>query len=43
MIYVSKIELEEIARLDECEILEFLRVAKEFQTFFPWAESGGPW
>ena len=40
MIYVSNVELE---AFDEAEITEFLRVAKEFQTFFPWAESGGPW
>jgi hypothetical protein len=26
---------EEQARLDECEILEFLRVAKQFPEFFP--------
>jgi hypothetical protein len=31
----ARVELEEQARLDECEILEFLRVAKEFPEFFP--------
>ena len=31
----SKIMLEETARLDEVEIFEFLRVAKEFPTYFP--------
>ena len=29
-----QIDLEETARMDECEILEFLRVAKEFPSFF---------
>lgn len=32
---VQRVYLEETARLDECEITEFLRVAKEFPEFFP--------
>jgi hypothetical protein len=31
----ARVDLEEQARLDECEILEFLRVAREFPEFFP--------
>ena len=30
----DQVDLEEQVRLDECEILEFLRVAKEFPEFF---------
>lgn len=29
------IELEETARLDEVEIFEFLRVARDFPSYFP--------
>ena len=29
-----RIELEEIARQDECEIFEFLKVAKDFPEYF---------
>jgi hypothetical protein len=30
-----RIMLEETARQDECEILEFLKVAQDFPTYFP--------
>ena len=34
-----RIMFEETARLDECEIFEFLKVAKDFPEYFPAAES----
>lgn len=32
---LERVMAEETARLDEVEIFEFLRVAREFPTFFP--------
>ena len=32
------VEIEETARLDECEIIEFLKVARDFPQFFKPAE-----
>ena len=34
-----RIMFEETARLDECEIFEFLKVAKDFPEYFPAAKN----
>jgi hypothetical protein len=31
---MQRVDLEEIARLDECEIIEFIKVAKDFPEYF---------